>query len=292
MSAQQFGSRPAPTARGFKPDLLGFAVLLVILAVGHLVTLVMLWDLRIWIVLDPVASYIGVSTMGMLMSLTTGLTRAVTFAVGFALCIAAFGVPGRKLASLPPLLLLLSPILFTFLEVPFATAVGLTTFSPTIFWLLTYGIIYGIALAAWAYGFGRSVAGVVTAGLLGIVALTAYRFFLSGVFSDHLDMFSYNSFAVEKVLVDLGFDVVMVAVLALSCVIGPGLARAPIAPAPRFAGPPSMPYRDAQPRGAQPHLGHMPPHQTPPHQTPSGQEPPYRNGVGPDGAGGTDTSPH
>lgn len=286
MSAQQFGSRPAPTVRGFKPDLLGFAVLLAILAVGHLVTLVMLWDLRIWIILDPVAGYIGVSTMGPLMSVTTGLTRAVTFAVGFGVCIAAFGVPGRKLASLPPLLLLLSPLLFTFLEVPFFTAVGLTTFSSTAFWLLTYGIFYGIALAAWAYGFGRSVAGVVTAGLLGIVALAAYRFFLSGVFSDHLDMFSYNSFAVEKVLVDLGFDVVMVAVLALSCAIGPGLARAPIALAPRFAGPPSM-----QPRGAQPHYGHTPPHQTPPHQTPSGQEPPYRNGVGPDGAGGTDTSP-
>lgn len=247
-------SRPGPAVRGFKPDLIGSALLFLFLVVGQLLLSVAFWDLNSSVELFTALGVVGDDSLYTMVSLLHGIAHVGNYVTGFVIFILAFGVKGRKLVSLVPLVLLLSPFLYTFLAEPILSELGSTELTRLLFWLGTYGVFYGAALAAWAYGFGRSAAGVVLAGCLGAVALTAYRF-LMGWVGDQMyrRVGGDNVGVVFDVLFKLGFIVTIVAVIALACLVGPGLARAPISPEPRHeqrpAAPPQL-HGGAESRGA------------------------------------------
>lgn len=246
-------SRPGPAVRGFKPDLIGSALLFLFLVVGHLISAALLWDLDRDLELFTALGVVDFDSRIKMMSVLVESVHVGNFVTGFVIFILAFGVKGRKLVSLVPLVLLLSPFLHTFLADPIFHELGSTDLSRQLFWFGTYGVFYGAALAAWAYGFGRSAAGVVLAGCLGAVALTAHRFLMEWVADQ---MYNHvggeNIGVVFDILFRLGLVVTVVAVILLSCLAGPGLARAPIALEPRYRRPVAPPQHQggAQPRGA------------------------------------------
>lgn len=257
MSAD-FASRPAPAVRGFKPDIIGTSLLFLFLVVGQILISVMLWDFDQSIaILEALGIFSGTYSYE-IAALVGGLCFAGNAAGGFGLFIVAFGVPGRKMIALVPMLLFLSPILSTFLSPAFMNMVGWTSWNYYLFWFVTHGIFYGVALAAWAYGFGRSTAGVVAAGLLGVVLLMAYQIVMGEWVSLWLQGMADSNVAnaIVTVINSVGFDLVIVAAIALSCLVGPGLARAPIAPRP-FYGQPLAPQPSAvpQPPAAHPSAG-------------------------------------
>lgn len=243
--------RRGPAVRGFKPDIIGTALLFVFLVVGHALITALSSDLGTYFEPLEELGLIGGLSAYELAGLTAALAHAGNFATGLALFILVFGVRGRKLVSLVPFLFCLSPFLFVFLGEPFINATGPTELNRQLFWFLTYGVFYGVALAAWAYGFGRSLPGVVVAGCLGAIALTTYRFAMSQWMSGWPYDMEFST-ALAFVIFGPGFDLVIVAVIALSCLVGPGLARSPVAPAPRYAQPPAAQSAAVGPAVAQP----------------------------------------
>lgn len=243
--------------RGFKPDIMGTALLLVIYCVGQ--------TLVAWIFMDADTlaeqaqglSFLSDSSAYRFVLLIMNLAYDGVAAIGFIVCILIFGVRGRKLVSIAPLVLLLAPILFELLVNVAEWLPGSSMLAISVLWGLTSGVAYGVALAAWAYGFGRSIAGVILAGCLGAVALTAFRFVAAEWMSQLLvEMPGIDRGFAAMVVVDIvGYALVIVGVIALSCVVGPGLARAPIATGPNYS-PNSAPFPGQYPGQSGPQYPH------------------------------------
>lgn len=239
-------SRPVPALRGFAPDVYGLATLFLFVLLGQSVLLLVFWDSE-WTLEFLVALGVFDDEIFRVFQFMNAVSYTSNYVLGFTVGIALFGVPGRKFAALAPVLMICSPFLNFLLAEPMIEALGPSVpFGQTLTWAALYGVFYALALAGWAYGFGRSVAGVMFAAIVGFVSLAAYTLLLFEWGYAWVDGLDINDIAMRFVFAgcEFGYLVIMVAVLALSCAVGPGHARKPVAPASGYgqgpAGPPVM----------------------------------------------------
>lgn len=247
--------RPTPAVRGFRPDIYGLATLFFFVLVGQGLLFLMFWDSDL--TLDIlVALGIFNDEVFRVFHLVESVTYASNYVLGFTVGIALFGMTGRKIGALAPVLTICSPVLnFLLLESIYEAVGSSVPFGLTLIWVALSGVFYSLALAGWAYSFGRSAAGVAFAATVGLISLTAYNLVLTEWGYDWVIGLRMGDLETRFVfaIFTFGYLVIMVAVLALSCVVGPGHARKPVAPATGYAqgpaGSPRMPPAGRYMRG-------------------------------------------